>query len=940
MSVLRMTGNSLPKRIDEINFSMSNKFIDLIAFNETRLDANITDNMINLDGYDVVRKDRSRNGGGVCIYLRSSINYKIRDDLVPSELEAVCIEIIKPHSKPFLVTTVYRPPSASSDFFDLFEKLIKAIDNENKEMYVLGDLNCDMLKTDKDSNTPTKKIKSLYELYQLSQLIDEATRITMTTSSLIDHIVTNTPEKISDSGVIHTGISDHSLVFAIRKISVIRKQENTVEIRNMKNFDEEKFVAELLKQHWEYVYFFAEDPNAMWEMWKKLFLEVLDKHAPLQHKKIRSKKVSWITSDIKKLIFARDKLKRKAILTNLENDWLNYKTTRNKVNIELRNAKKDYYSSKIAGQKFDPKRAWKSINNLLGRQNKPTVVNELILDQNNFTSPKDIAEGFNDYFSNIGPNLASKIDSSNYNFETYVKNGKSEFAAFQPVTVSHVCRLLLGLSGNKATGIDKISCKIIKKAAPIISDSLTLIFNQAITLSSFPDEWKMAKVVPLYKNGQRNIPGNYRPISVLPAISKIMERILYDQLYDYLTKFELLSDSQFGFRKFHSTASALLDCTNDWYVNLDRKMFNLVVLIDLKKAFDTVDHQILLRKLELYGIKGQALTLLKSYLTNRKQKCQIKNSFSSERLIKCGVPQGSILGPLFFLLYVNDLPQCLNKTKPCLFADDTNLTASGDSITDVEIAANSDLENLRKWLIANKLSLNVAKTEFMLIGSKQKISNSHPNVVIENKQIKQVYECKTLGVTVDQHLSWKSNTENICKKITAGISAIRRVKPFVDKETLISIYNAIVRPYFDYCCEVWDVFGETQSKRLQKLQNRAARIILNMSNDVNHSIALCELGWEPLKTLRKKAKAKMMYKVLNKMGPKSLTNLFSYKCEKTNYHLRDISTGLCLPKPRSNNMKNSFMYNGAKLWNSIPKEIRESKSLSSFRNKIAAHIYE
>ncbi|CAB4012325.1 RNA-directed DNA polymerase from mobile element jockey-like, partial [Paramuricea clavata] len=209
------------------------------------------------------------------------------------------------------------------------------------------------------------------------------------------------------------------------------------------------------------------------------------------------------------------------------------KTARNKVNIELRSAKKDYYSSKIAGQKINPKKAWKSINNLLGRQNKPTV---------------------------------------------------------------------------------------------------------AITLSSFPDEWKVARVMPLYKNGQRSIPGNYRPISVLPAISKIMERILYDQLYNYLTKFELLSDSQFGFRKFHSTASALLDCTNDWHVNLDRKMFNLVVLIDLKKAFDTVDHQILLNKLELYGIKGQALTLLKSYLTNRNQKCQIQNSFSSERLIKCGVP--------------------------------------------------------------------------------------------------------------------------------------------------------------------------------------------------------------------------------------------------------------------------------------------------------------
>ncbi len=243
------------------------------------------------------------------------------------------------------------------------------------------------------------------------------------------------------------------------------------------------------------------------------------------------------------------------------------------------------------------------------------------------------------------------------------------------------------------------------------------------------------------------------------------------------------------------------------------------------------------------------------------------------------------------MLYINDLPQCLNRAKPRLFADDTNLTGSWDSITDLEAAVNSDLENLRKWLIANKLSLNVAKTEFILIGSKpmiKKISVSHPNIFIENEKIKQVYECKTLGVTIDQHLSWKSNTGNIWKKITAGISAIRRVKPFVDIETLVSIYNAIVHPYFDYCCEVWDVFGETQSKRLQKLQNRAARIILNMSNDVNHSIALHALGWQPLKAERKKAKAKMMYKVLNKMGPKSLANLFTYKNEKTNYHLSAV----------------------------------------------------
>ena len=192
---------------------------------------------------------------------------------------------MKPHSKPFLVTTVYRPPKAPSEFFESLEKLIQATNDENKEMYILGDLNCDMLKTNNDLNLPTKKIKSLYELYQLSQLIKLATRITMTTSSLIDHIVTNTPEKISDSGVIHTGISDHSLIFTIRKISIIKKQENTIEIRNRKNFDDKKFVNKTTA----FIYFFAADPNSMWEMWKEMFLEILDKHAPIQNKKIRSK---------------------------------------------------------------------------------------------------------------------------------------------------------------------------------------------------------------------------------------------------------------------------------------------------------------------------------------------------------------------------------------------------------------------------------------------------------------------------------------------------------------------------------------------------------------------------------------------------------------------------------------------------------------------------
>ena len=198
---------------------------------------------------------------------------------------------------------------------------------------------------------------------------------------------------------------------------------------------------------------------------------------------------------------------------------------------------------------------------------------------------------------------------------------------------------------------------------------------------------------------------------------------------------------------------------------------------------------------------------------------------------------------------------------------------------------------------------------------------------------------KTKALQTDCFQSWKNNTKNVCRKITAGICALRRIKPFVDKETLISVYSAIVRPHFDYCCEVWDVLGETQSKRLQKLQNRAARVIMNMSNDIDSSIALSALGWEPLNLMRKRAKAKLMYKTLNKMGPESLANLFTYKSEVSNHKLRGISSGLCLPQPRTNNMKNSFMYDGAHLWNSIPNDIRECKTFSCFQNRIATHIF-
>ena len=420
-----------------------------------------------------------------------------------------------------------------------------------------------------------------------------------------------------------------------------------------------------------------------------------------------------------------------------------------------------------------------------------------------------------------------------------------------------------------------------------------------------------------------------------------MERIMYDQIYEYLDENSILSENQFGFRKSYSTASALLDCTNSWYVNMDCKMFNLVVLLDLKKAFDTVNHDILVQKLQLYGITGNALAMIQSYLSDRKQKCQLGDVMSSERHVTCAIPQGSILGPLLFLLYINDLPECLQKATPRLFADDTNLTVTGESIEEVELAMNSDLHCVHKWMFANKLSLNSSKTEFLLIGSNHRLRNliNQPNIKIDQDKIKQVHYSRLLGVQIDEKLTWNKHVEEVAKKATSGVGAIRRIRDFVDRETLISIYNALVRPHFEYCSEVWDTLGIGLSTCLQKLQNRAARIIMGMKNDTPALEAITALGWETLESYRAKSKALQMYKVLNDLAPNALVNLFMRKSDITDHELRGSSTSLQMPLPRTENMKKSFSYDGAKLWNSLPADLRDSDSLQIFKNGIGAHNF-
>ena len=323
-----------------------------------------------------------------------------------------------------------------------------------------------------------------------------------------------------------------------------------------------------------------------------------------------------------------------------------------------------------------------------------------------------------------------------------------------------------------------------------------------------------------------------------------------------------------------------------------------------------------------------------SYLSGRTQRCNVSGKLSSARTLSCGVPQGSILGPLLFLIYINDLPNSLRGAVPRMFADDTNLTLSAKTLAELKLALTPELNNLSSWLKANKLSLNVAKTELMIIGSRQRLSAQCDDVEIriDDQIIKRVVHTKSLGLTIDARLSWGKHVEEICKKVSSAIGALKRVRPFISKETAILIYNTLIMPHFDYCSPVWDCLSGYLSDKLQKLQNRAARVITKSPFDASSNHLLSTLSWERLSLRRKKQKALTMYKTMNDLAPEYLQSLFSQR--HSAYSLRNSEGRLTLSKPSTNYLKRSFSYSGAMLWNNLPKNLKNAASVEHFKRNI------
>ena len=444
------------------------------------------------------------------------------------------------------------------------------------------------------------------------------------------------------------------------------------------------------------------------------------------------------------------------------------------------------------------KESWETINELLNKRSKSSNIDSLKESGSETVDRKDIPDTMNSYFCSVGKDLADKISpvANPLLSGDFEMNKAKEKFHFRAIEVQEIRDAFAKVKTARSFGIDNISSYFLELALPFIENSLTFMFNTSIQTSMFPDSWKIARVTPIYKNGDRADKPNYRPISVLSVISRLFEKLVTNQVYQHMEDNGLFSSGQSVYLRLHSTVTHLLKNADDWYNGLDLGKLVGLVFIDLKKAFDTVDHEILCQKLVHYGVQQRELAWFRSYLCNRKQFCRVNGVCSKTEGIEVGVPQGSCLGPLLFLIYINDLPQAVQNSAVSMYVDDTSLCYQSSDINALNEAINNDLKQLDIWLQGNKHSSNVAKTNSMLVSTKQKHNilksrNEDLDLKIRDNELEIIQKTKYLGVQIDNSLNWKEHIKIVSTKVSRAIGFLKHAKTFLRQEKLMTLYTGM-----------------------------------------------------------------------------------------------------------------------------------------------------
>ena len=936
-SFLHCNARSLSKNHENLDIllsSVQHKF-SVIGISETWLNIK-SPPLFAIEGYTQIRKDRGYGrGGGVLMYVSDNLSFKPRNDLssICKTAECLCIEVDLPKEKNFIVCLVYRPPSNDvPSFLDDLESLLFTINSSNKSICVMGDFNIDLLNHCQNS----LRFQNILDSNAFCTMIDKPSRVSEHSSTLLDNIFVKSTKEYSQSGLFYSEISDHLPVFCLlynNQASGIRERK----LNRKRHITDEKISlldSDLRLEKWDDV-LICEDVEEAYDVFWKKFHYYFDKHFPYEEPKQKRHTSSkpWITEGILRSIKKRNAMYKKSINTPSEENTKQYKKYRNKLTSIIRSSRKLFYSRQLENASGNMSSTWRVIKGILsGKKGISKIPEKIISEGTDITAAEEIANSFNTFFANVGPSQASKINKEGTNFRKYLKD-PSEFSLFlEPTDCIEILHIVNELKNSHSCGHDEVSTYLLKKIIGSIITPLVHICNISLLTGVFPSSFKLAKVIPIHKKDDTMVISNYRPISILPAFSKILERVVYDRLYKFLDNNLFLNPEQYGFRQSHSTDLALLKFFDRVSTALAHREHAVGVFMDLSKAFDTLDHSIILSKLQYYGVRGIAYQWFSSYLTRRRQFTYCHSVNSDILFLKCGVPQGSILGPLLFLIYINDICNVSNVLSYTLFADDTTVFYSHHDIQSLEQTMNQELPKLTLWFRSNALSLNVQKTNFMHFKGRKSCHNQSLDIKLDGVSIERRTCTKFLGVFINDKLTWNDHVNHVAIPISRNIGIMYKVKSFVSDKILLMLYNTLILPYISYCNILWAT-SKSMINIILLLQKKAVRICTRSGFRDHTEPLFARLKCLKVDDINLMQTALFMFRFNTNLLPMPLSHMFQPNSAVHSYSTRQ-ALDIHLQNPRTALAHKSIRHRGPDVWNSLPQNVRCKQKLVSFKGAI------
>ena len=806
--------------------SLKVKF-DIIAISETKLQKGVKPvHNIELPNYEMESTPTEACKGGTLLYISKNLNYKPRDDLQiyePKKLESTFVEIINTTGKNFIVGCIYKHHTiCPRDFTDAMSPLLRKLSREKKPCYLAGDFNMNLLQV--ENNSDIEHYFDTITENNFTPLITAPTRIAGNSKTLIDNILFNEFSSNIASGNLTVGISDHMPQFAFipnkrSKIDSKSTKPTTTYSRKYKNIDTSLFNQDLDKINWDTTG--LEDPDQYGDNFFNVFDKILDIHAPITEikqskKQIKQNAKPWITKDILKLVKAKDKTYKQLIKEEDSNkkEYLmcTYKQQKNEITKLIRKSKKLHYNEYFVKNSTNVKKLWAGINQIINkRKNSSSTPVCIEIDNdgnvNTITDPKEIANAFNSHYTTVAEKILKKRKyKGNKSYRDYLKNPNANSFMLKPTSPIEIEDIISNIDTSKGTGPNSVPQQIIKEIKKSIAIPLSNMFNMSFSKGQCPNFLKISSVIPIYKKDSKLVVSNYRPISLLSNINKILEKLMFNRLYSFLESNKCIYDLQFGFRQKHSTNHALLSMTQQIKETIDKGNIAVGVFVDFQKAFDTVNHKILLDKLEHYGVRGIANKWFSSYLSNRQQYVSVGNIKSNTSPISHGVPQGSVLGPLLFLVYINDLNKCIHFSTTRHFADDTNLLYIIDSHKfrnrNPTRKLNIDLKSLNQWLLANKISLNATKTELIYFRNKR-TAKPTTKIILNGVKLIDTNQVKYVGITFDEYLTFERHIKLLNAKLKRANNLIAISRHYLLRKFLMQIYYGQFYSHLTYGCQLW-----------------------------------------------------------------------------------------------------------------------------------------